>query len=444
MNRKQFLGKIVGGGLTSLFLPDMLANVSGEESWNPAANESLLRIALVGKGKMGSSDTRTALQVPGTKLVAVCDLYDARLQAAKKEWGDDIFITKDYKEILSKEEVDVVIVGTPDHWHQPICIDALNSGKHVYCEKPVIHKLSEAKDLVKAQQLSGRCFQTGSQGMSSVGNRKAKQLLEKGAIGRIHLVEGAFTSAPGALNSFKAIADASETTIWWRQFLGNAKIIPFDAQRFFCWRNWRDYSTGLGGDLFVHVLASLHYITGADGPEKVYATGGIDYYTDGSRDMPDILLGCLDYPDKNGKGAFKVSLSANLADGVSKKWGSTNFRIIGEAGTMDVEWDKVTLTMHKDVQASMFNGWQPVGATIDAPEQVESKKLVFYEKDYHHCHYDHFYNFFSGIRNGTPIDGNVLFGVRSAAPALLCYESYLRKTSLFWNTDELKIQKKKS
>jgi predicted dehydrogenase len=443
MNRKQFLEKMAVGGLTTLFLPGLSANVSGKGR-KSAADEAPLRIALIGKGGMGSSDTRTALQHPGIKLVAVCDLYDARLQAAKKEWGEGIFITKDYKEILSRQDVDAVIVGTPDHWHQPICIDALNVGKHVYCEKPVIHHLSEGKDLIKAYQQSGRCFQTGSQGMSSVGNRKAKQLLENGAIGRIHLVEGAFTAAPGALNSFKAPSDASETTIWWKQFTGNGAVRPFDAQRFFCWRNWSDYSTGIGGDLFVHVLASLHYITGADGPEKAYATGGIDYYTDGSRDMPDILLGFLDYPDKNGVGAFKVSLSANLSDGVSKKWGSINFKIIGEAGTMDVEWDRVTLTMHKDATPARFSDLPPVGVTIDAPEQAEDKKLVFFEKNYHNCHYDHFGHFFEGIRNGAPTDGNALFGVKSAAPALLCYESYLKGTSLYWDAEELKIQKKKS
>ncbi|MDR1666754.1 MAG: Gfo/Idh/MocA family oxidoreductase [Bacteroidales bacterium] len=442
MDRKQFLGKIAAGGLTSLFLPDLSANVL-DKGRKAAADETPLRIALIGKGNMGTNDMRTALRCPGVKAVAVCDLYDARLQAAQKEWGADIFITKNHEEILARQDVDVVIVGTPDHWHQPICIDALNAGKHVYCEKPVIHKLSEGKDLIKAQRQSGRCFQTGSQGMSSVGNKKAKQLLAAGAVGRIYLVEGAFTAAPGALNSFKAPSDASETTIEWKRFTGNAGVIPFDAQRFFCWRNWRDYSTGVGGDLFVHVLASLHYITGSDGPEKVYATGGINYYTDGSRDMPDLLLGYLDYPDKNGTGTFKVSLSANLADGVSKKWGSLNFKIIGEAGTMDVEWDRVTLTMNREVQPDRFRGLPPVGATIDTPEQAEDKKLVFYEKDYHNCHYDHFSNFFGGIRNGTPTDGNVLFGVKSAAPALLCYESYLKGMPLYWDSEELKIQKKK-
>ncbi len=93
---------------------------------------------------MGTSDTRTALSVGGVKLVAVCDLYDQRLEEAKRQWGgNDLFITKDYREILALKHLDAVIIATPDHWHQPIAIEAMNAGKHVYCEKPVIHKLGE-------------------------------------------------------------------------------------------------------------------------------------------------------------------------------------------------------------------------------------------------------------------------------------------------------------
>ena len=101
-----------------------------------------IRIALIGKGGMGTADANTALQVPGIKIVAVCDLYDARLEQAKKQWGDHLFLTKDYKEILERKDVDAVLIGTPDHWHQPIAIAAMKAGKHVYCEKPVIHKVS--------------------------------------------------------------------------------------------------------------------------------------------------------------------------------------------------------------------------------------------------------------------------------------------------------------
>jgi len=105
-----------------------------------------INIALIGKGGMGTADTRTALSVEGVKLVAVCDLYDRRLDEAVKQWGNDLFLTKDYKEILALKNVDAVIIATPDHWHQPIAVEAMEAGKHVYCEKPVIHRLKEGKN----------------------------------------------------------------------------------------------------------------------------------------------------------------------------------------------------------------------------------------------------------------------------------------------------------
>lgn len=130
---------------------------------------SFVHIALIGKGGMGTSDTNTSLSVDGVKLVGVCDLYDRRLKDARAQWGNELFITKDYKEILSRRDIDAVIIATPDHWHQPIAIEAMNAGKHVYCEKPVIHKLGEGKALIEAQKKSGVLFQTGSQGMASLG-----------------------------------------------------------------------------------------------------------------------------------------------------------------------------------------------------------------------------------------------------------------------------------
>ena len=396
---------------------------------------SPVRIALIGKGSQGTSDTRTALHVPGVKLVAVCDLYDVRLQAAKKEWGDDIFTTREYKDILSRNDVDAVIIGTSDHWHQKISIDAMKSGKHVYCEKPVIHKISEAKDLIRAQEQSGCVFQSGSQGMASLGNRKAKQLVQNGAIGRVNLIEAAFTSAPR--RACRTPEGISPADIWWDRYIMNAPKVPFEPSRFFCWRNWKDYGTGIAGDLFVHVLSSLQYIMDSPGPEKVYTTGDID----GIGDTPYIMLGYFDYPARNGAGAFKAALTANNADGVSRKWGSLDFTIIGSEGTLRVEWDKVTLKKSAKISATDFGGLTPIGNTIDHPEQVSETELLFVEKGYNNCHLDHITRFFDGIRNRTKVEADVVFAVRTAVPAVLCFESYHSGKPVYWDSEKLKIKK---
>ena len=308
-NRREFLKKMAIGAVTLNSVPSLLYAGEGKlakEVRMSVSPNSFINIGLIGKGGMGTSNTLTALSVEGVKLVGVCDLYDKRLKEAKAQWGNELFITKDYKEILSRKDIDAVIIATPDHWHQPIAIEAMNAGKHVYCEKPVIHKLHEGKALIEAQKKTGVLFQVGSQGMASLGNRAARLLIQQGIIGPVNFIDGQFTGAPGRLNAFTAPEDASEETIWWNRFLGNAPKIPFNPQHFFAWRNWKDYGTGIAGDLFVHVLSSIHYIMDAIGPEKVYTTGGIRYYTDGLRDTPDVMLGYFDYPDRNNLGAFTV------------------------------------------------------------------------------------------------------------------------------------------
>jgi len=430
---------MIAGGVAASAFPHLLL---GKESANShsgikTSKQEVLpvRLALIGKGGQGTSDTRTALRVPGVKLVAVCDLYDARLQDAKKEWGSDVFTTREYKEILSRNDVDAVIVGTSDHWHQKICIEAMKAGKHVYCEKPVIHKIAEINDLIKAQELSGCVFQSGSQGMSSVGNRKAKQLVQNGAIGKVNFIEGAFTSAPRrACRIPEGLAPAD---IWWDRYIQNVRKVPFEPSRFFCWRNWKDYGTGIAGDLFVHVLSSLQYIMDSPGPQKVYTTGDID----GVGDTPYIMLSYFDYPARNGSDAFKVALTANYADSVSKKWSSLDFNMTGNEGTLRVEWDKVTLKKASKISAADFDKLAPIGNTIDKPEQVSDTELLFVEKGYNNCHLDHISRFFDAIRNKTKVEADVRFAVQTAVPAVLCYESYLSGKPVYWDPVNFKIKK---
>ena len=131
-------------------------------------------LAVIGAGGMGMADVSTALRIPGVELVAACDVFDGRLDAARERYGAGLFTTRDYNEVLAREDIDAVIVGTPDHWHQPISIAALRAGKGVYCEKPMVHTISEGHDLVRAQEESGSVFQVGSQGMSSAGQREGQ------------------------------------------------------------------------------------------------------------------------------------------------------------------------------------------------------------------------------------------------------------------------------
>jgi len=442
-DRRHFIKKVLLGGTALAAFPGTVLNSTNTSGKTGNIHNGEIKIALIGAGGMGSADTYTALSVDGVRLVAVCDLYDARLTKAKNNWGQDIFVTKNYKEVLALKDVDAVIVATPDHWHQPIAIDAMEAGKHVYCEKPVIHKVQEGTALISAQQKTEKIFQTGSQGMTSLGNNIARLLIQAGILGKVNYIDGQFTAPPGRIDNYPIPEDASEKTIWWDQFLGKAPKIAYDPQKFFYWRNWKEYGTGLAGDLFVHVIASVHYIMDTLGPDKIYTTGGIRHYTAGYQNTPDVMLGYFDYPDKKNLGAFTLSLGANMVDGISQKWGSTDFKIIGEKGSMDVTWDKVTLKCTGKPDTSLFSSLDEIKDRLQEPAEVSPKEYVFTVKEgYRGAHYEHFYNFFQSIQNKTPLIADTTYGVRSAAVALLSYESCEQGKPIYWDAEKMKVKNK--
>ena len=444
-SRRGFLKKITTATAAVAIGSNVLAAVDAPKSFaylkraNGISANDQINIALIGAGGQGSSDTDTALMVPGVKLVAVCDLYDGRLAAAKKRWGADIFTTKIYKEILNRKDIDAVIVGTPDFWHQQISIDAMRAGKHVYCEKPMVHAITEGPAIIKAQQETGKIFQVGSQGVSSLGNEKAHELLKSGAIGELNYAEGFWARrAPVEVWQYPIPDDASTQTVDWETYVSNTHKRPFDEKRFFRWRNYTDYGTGMAGDLFVHLFSSLHFVTGSFGPEKIYASGGLRFWNDG-REVPDVLLGIFDYGKTAAHPAFNLSLRCNFVDGTS---GSTYLRLVGSEGAMDITWDKVVLKRNKLFESEdpfytdklkKSGDTNPMRKRMLPPEEISFEA----EKGYLGGPYDHMNNFFNAIRNNGKITEDATFGYRAAAPALLCNESYTKSIPMFWDPEKM-------
>jgi predicted dehydrogenase len=446
-SRRKFINKVTQGVLTAAFIPDILTAAGNRpeiqilQRPERFSSNDYIQIALIGAGGMGSADADTCITVPGVKLIAACDLYDGRLEAARKKYGNDIFITKDYKEILARKDIDAVIVGTPDHWHKDISIDAMNSGKGVYCEKPMVHDITEGSAVIDAQNKNKAIFQVGSQGMSSLGNEKARQLYESGAIGQLNYAEGFWArNSPNGAWQYDIPADASEKTVDWKRFLKNYPDRGFDAKRFFRWRCYKDYGTGVSGDLFVHLFSSLHFIVSSSGPEKIMATGGLRYWKDG-REVPDVLLGMFDYPQTDKHPAFNLSLRVNFVDGTAE---NTYLRLVGNEGSMIVEWDKVTLTKNKSYSPTAHD--MPVSVDKPDPFAYDRKKMIDpdaivfkAETGYKGAHFDHHYNWISAIRGKKSVVEDALFGYRAAAPALLCNDSYFQGKTMRWDPVKLKL-----
>ncbi|MFK7848363.1 MAG: Gfo/Idh/MocA family protein [Rhodothermales bacterium] len=408
----------------------------------PYAQGDAVNIALIGAGGMGSADTNTCLKHEGVNLVAVCDLYSGRLESAKEKWGEDLFLTKDYKEILSRSDVDAVIIGTSDHWHKQISIDALNAGKHVYCEKPMVHSVEEGHDVIKAWKKSGKVMIVGAQGVSSLGNEKAKELLAAGAIGTLNYAEGFWARhSPGGAWQYNIPDDASEETVDWDRYISNTKKRPFDAKRFFRWRNYRDYGTAMSGDLFVHLFSSLHYITNSNGPTQVSALGGLRYWKDG-REVPDVLIGSFQYPEVKEHPGFNLSLRCNFVDGTS---GTTYLRLVGSEGSMDVQWEKVIVKKNsggskRATDRHALNLLKEQGLPEPRKEILPPTEMVYeVEEGYKGAHYDHHGYWLEAIRTGAPVVEDPVFGFRAAAPSLLCNDSYHENKFIEWDPVKMKV-----
>ncbi len=413
---------------------------------------SNIQIALIGAGGMGQGDAKMATGLPSVKLVAACDCYDGRLKHMKEVYGNDTFTTRDYREIVARKDIDAVIVATPDHWHTRISVDCLNAGKHVYCEKPMVHAIEEGKLIIDAQAKSGKVFQVGSQYRSSLVYQKARELFQAKAIGELNAVEAWLdrNTAMGAWE-YSIPTDASPQTCDWNQFQGSAPKRPWDPCRFFRWRNFQDYGTGVAGDLFVHLLTGVHTVTDSVGPTRVYATGGIRYWTD--RDVPDVMLATLDYPATPAHPAFNVLLKVNFKSSLPKE--SFGLKFIGSEGVMTTssftklqvtrtprpeEFDYTIDSFAEPMQKQLTQDWRAKhpAATLNSLKPDATQVFDASSQD---AHIDHHKNFYASIRDGQPLIEDATFGLRAAGPALLTNESYFKKMVVGWNPEQMVIKK---
>ena len=420
----------------------------------PKGPNDKINFACIGFGIMGQGDVFTAVTVPGTKLVAVADIYQGRLDLAKERYGKNIFTTRDYREILARPDIDAVIVATPDHWHQQQAIDAMKAGKDVYCQKPMVHKVEQGAAIIQAAKETGRILQVGSQRASSILYAKARDLVKQGVLGEVRMVEAFWdrNSSQGAWQ-YSIPPDASTTTVDWDRFLGTAPKRPFEPVRLFRWRNYQDYGTGVAGDLFVHLFTGIHYVMDSNGPNRVMTTGGLYHWKDG-RDVPDLMMGIYDYPQTASHPEFNLSLRLNFLAGGGD---GSGFRFIGSEGVLDlavggalvlkrkpkeVEPGTTAGTFSKSTADQIIKNYRekyPVQpASADGMRANTEQRWVLppgYTEQYaHHA------NFFEHLRSRQPVIEDPTFGLRAAGPALLSNVSYFTKKTVNWDPENMVVK----
>ena len=212
MNRREF---IKTGSLAAA------AAAMAPEAFGKNAASDTVRVGVIGSGARAQGLMHASRGLPGVELVAVCDAYKGRAEHAKAIAGGEARIHVDYREILDANDVDAVFIGSPDHWHRQMSLDALSAGKDVYIEKPMTYAVDEGLEIIAAADKSDRIYQVGSQGMSSATQLKAKELVKSGALGQVTMIRASYNrNTAGGAWIYPIPPDASPDTVDWKNSSG--------------------------------------------------------------------------------------------------------------------------------------------------------------------------------------------------------------------------------
>jgi predicted dehydrogenase len=438
ISRRKFMERTVAGAALAAGFSSLPASAAVP----PLSPDDTVTVGLIGAGIRGLELMQYILNVGG-KVAVVCDLYDGHFRRAN-EIQPNTPTTRDYKEVLARKDIQAVFVATSDHWHAPVIMDAMRAGKDVYSEKPMTHTIPEALEVVKVSKETGRLVQVGSQSLSMESTQQGKKWLDAGEIGTVYMVQcEIYRPDPVGAWKYPVPPDASPETIDWERFLGDAPKRPFDAQRFFQFRNWWDYGTGISGDEYVHLLSRVHYLMGVQYPKNAVAHGGIYHWT-GDRDVPDIHNTLYDY------GKFQAVVMANL---VSNFEGGEIVRFMGDKGTIELTEMSATLMPYDEVWQYGYplSSWpkdtkdafiaahknDPTADVGTAWKQPKRKKQEVHQKA--EGTEDHIRNFFASIKSRQQPIENVDFGCGTAVACHMANISYREKKQVVWDAEKLEL-----
>jgi predicted dehydrogenase len=401
-----------------------------------AADVPLVRFGIIGIGMQGSGLLNTAVSLPGTQCVAACDLYDGRHTLAKEIAGANIKTTRHYHELLDDKNIDCVIAAVPDHWHKQVVVDAVNAGKDIYCEKPMSHSAQDGLEMVAAAKKTGRIVQIGSQRVSSVICAKARELLAKGIIGDLTLVEGSLgRNDPTGAWEYPPPPDLSPQTLDWDTWLGTAPKRDFDPYRFARWRCWKEYGTGVAGDLLVHLVSGMNFMLGwNEPPARATAAGGILRWNDG-RNMPDVQAVIYEY------GKYPVYLRLNLGCETPEV-----YRFQGSKGILEVTENTIAYSPQtgEDTGPSYYTVGYPhqmraayVKKWHEEHDPAPGKEPILEGYTYKGDSWDdlrpHMWNFLQAVRTRKPVVEDAVFGHNAALACHMANESYFRHAGVTWD-----------
>ena len=405
-------------------------------------------------------------------LVGVCDLFDVRaeqgINASKNEVrpGGKPKQTATrythYTDLLNIKDIDAVIVATPDHWHSRITIDAAKSGKNVYCEKGLTRTFDEAIKVYDTVKKTGITFQLGHQNRQVEANEKAKQIIKQGLLGKINLVELATNrNSPWGAWVWGIHPEGNAQTIDWDTFQEpSPNKIPFGEEalrRFFRWRCWFDYGTGLSGDLLSHDFDAINQIMDLGIPKYASSSGGIYFYKDG-RDVPDVWNATFEYPDKDLTILYSATLSSNDPRGNRIMGHDATMQMGGQSGGGSVHGFIVKAdsesTRYKDrLESGIISTQYPIYTYSPGSKQIDgitsatsryfaNKGLLYTYREGKRVDPTHLHvkDWLDAIRSGGQPKCDIEQALHEAVACHMATESYLQGKQMEWHEDTHTIE----
>ncbi len=427
VNRRDFVKTAVGAG-TALSLGRSLAAQS--QGRVIGANDKI-NLGLIGVGIRGGGLLRQFMRIGEgdgkSQLMAVCDVYEKRKQAAQERSKAE-FATLDYRELLNRKDVDAVIIATPDHWHARMAIEAMRKGKDVYLEKPMTHTIEEAREVWQTAVQTGRILQVGSQTTSADQWWKARKAIADGMIGDLIMSQGSYhrNSKEGEWNYTiepEAGPDGKGANyIDWKMWLGETSGRPFDADRFFRFRKYWDYSGGIATDLFYHVVAPLNICWGEPQfPWRVSGMGGKFVFKD-DREVPDTFSLVADFP----KGHTLV-LSSSMANSTHIPGlirGHEGTIVMVDHGMFEGKTDHITVTGENRFREEFTKKWGDMKITIPVEDKGPDA---------------HMKNFLDCVRTREKPVLDALTGYKALVTIQLGVDSYRQQRVMYFDVEQEKI-----
>lgn len=437
-SRRDFLGlsaAVAGASLAAkviLLEPEPLF-----ASTAPVPASDRVRFGMIGIGMQGNWLLGTAVDLPGVECVRACDLYDGRHTLAREiTRNDSLPVTRRYQELLADKNIDCLVAAVPDHWHKQLVVDAVSAGKDIYCEKPMSHTAAEGVEMADAAKRTGRIVQIGSQRVSSLICKKAREMVSQGVLGDLMLVEGWLgRNDPTGAWEYPPPPDLSPQNLDWETWQGSVPKRPFDPKIFARWRCWKEYGTGVAGDLLVHLVSGMMFVLDwNEPPKRAMAMGGILRWKDG-RNMPDVHASLFQYGD------IPVYMRLNLGTDMPE-----TYRFQGSKGILEMTEFGLTFTPQtgKDSAPSYYAGsfphamrdayekqWREQNTPKIGQEAIQ-ESVSFKGPDYDDVK-PHLWTFFEAVRSRKPVVEDALFGHHAALACHMANESYFRGQAVRWD-----------